>query len=120
MTKIREQEVGGIKPEGFGGWISRIWRSPFTGLGLLIVALSGCGATQERPEPRIVIQEKLVPVSKPCTPSNVASAPQYPDTDEALLAVAGADERYKLLIAGRDLRIARSTVVEPVIEGCRK
>lgn len=101
--------------------LRRIWRSPVTGMALLAVALSGCGTTRiERPEPRIIIQEKVVPVSKPCTPSNVGAAPSYPDTDQALREAAGADERYKLVIAGRELRNARLGVIEPVIEGCRK
>jgi hypothetical protein len=108
-----------IMPEGLGGIFRRLWRAPLT--GFLLFVLAGCHTTGAiPPEPRIVIQEKVTPVHAPCTPSNVAPAPSYPDTDEALRNAAGADERYKLVIAGRELRNARLGVVEPVIEGCRK
>lgn len=104
--------------EGFGGFIRRAWRSPVTGASLLAVALLGCATTTDS-EPRIVIQEKVVAVTVPCTPPSVAPAPTYPDSDEALKQASPA-KRYALIIAGRLLRIARQAVTEPVVEGCRK
>jgi hypothetical protein len=99
--------------------IRRIWRSKFVGLALLMEGLGGC-ATTRPPEPRIIIQEKVVPVKVACVPSNVGAAPQYPDTDDALKTAGSPERRYQLVVAGRDLRISRLGVVEPVIEGCRK
>jgi hypothetical protein len=99
--------------------LRRLWRSPYFGLALLTAALSGCATTQPA-EPRIVIQEKVVPVKTPCVSSNVAPAPTYPDTDEALKTAGSPERRYQMIIAGRDLRDARLGVVEPVIESCRK
>lgn len=102
--------------------LRRIWRSPLTGLVLLTTALAGCKTMQAPPpEPRIIIQEKVVPVKgPPCVPDNVGAAPAYPDTDEALKQASSPERRYQLVVAGRELRNARLEVVEPVIEGCRK
>lgn len=102
-------------------FVRRIWRSGFTGAALLATALlSGCGTTSTvPPEPRIVIQEKLVPVTVPCVPSNVGAKPDYPDTAKAL-QMASPERRYQLLIAGREMRDSRLGIIEPVIEGCRK
>lgn len=83
---------------------------------LVTLVLAGCATT---PEPRVVTRTVEVPVAADCVPANLGSAPTYVDNDEALRSAAGADERYRLVIAGREQRNARLGEVEPVIDACR-
>lgn len=80
--------------------------------------LTACGTA--RPEPVVRTVEVRVPVYTSCVPKNLGPAPTYVDSDEALRQAAGPDERYRLVIAGREQRKARSGEVEPVIDLCRK
>lgn len=77
-----------------------------------LCALVGCASSSGE-------RTALMPVSASCVPVRLPREPEYPDTTESLLAADGADERYRLLIAGRELRRARLRQLEPVIEGCR-
>lgn len=77
-------------------------------LGLL-AALAGCAAPVVK-----------VPVAVPCVPAEMPPAPGYPDTDAALLRAPDAPERYRLMILGREARIARLGVLEPVLEACKE
>lgn len=81
--------------------------------------LTACGTTPP-PEPIVRTVEVRVPVFTSCVPRNLGPAPTYVDSDEALRQAAGPDERYRLVIAGREQRKARSGEVEPVIDLCRK
>lgn len=89
-------------------------------LGLLFVAafLSACGATTQAPRPEIRTQTVNVPVRQPCVPAELSPAPAYPDTDDALRAAPDAAERYRLVAAGRLLRITRNETLETVVKGC--
>ncbi len=82
------------------------------------LALAGC-ATTTPPEPVIITKEVLVPVAMDCVPKTLGPPPKYADSKEALLAAPGPEDRYQLLAAGREQRIARLGEVEPVITNCR-
>lgn len=87
------------------------------------LALAACGTTRiERPEPIIRTVEVKVPVDDPaCAREAVArlgEAPAYPDTPEALRAAPNLFERVKLLLAGRELRIAREAALKDALEAC--
>ena len=88
-------------------------------LGLLILEsfLSGGGTTQT-PRPEIRTVTVNVPVPQPCVPAELSPAPTYPDTDDALRAAPDAAERYRLVAAGRLLRITRNEILETVVKGC--
>lgn len=87
-----------------------------------MILLAGCTTTQHIPEPIIKIQEVKVPVDDPaCAREAVArlgDAPAYPDTPEALRAAPNLFERVKLLLAGRELRIAREAAVADALKAC--
>jgi len=83
---------------------------------LLLLPLAACAG---RPEPIVRTVTVKVPIALECVPVSLSDAPEYPDTDEALLAVVDAAERYRLLFAGRVLRDARLGEVEPVLQICR-
>ena len=85
-----------------------------------IALLSACGGVKSTPEPIIVPQEVVVPVAIGCVPANMSAPPVYPDTDDALKAAIDAAERYQLLYAGRKVRVARLSEIEPVIATCPK
>lgn len=87
-----------------------------------VLLLAGCAGTSNvSPEPIITTKDVNKPVATSCVPPSVDDPPAYPDTSEALQAAAGTLDRFiQLLLAGRDLRIARSAETEPVIKGCRK
>lgn len=72
-----------------------------------------------RPEPVVQIVEVAVPIPVACTP-DIGPEPTYIDTDAALIAAADLFERVKLLLAGRDQRIARDEVKTAALEGCRR
>lgn len=82
------------------------------------VALCSC-ASAPAGVPKTVVQTVNVPVSKSCVPSGLGAPPQYVDTDAALRAAPGAEDRFQLLAAGRVQRIGRAREVEPVIQACR-
>lgn len=84
---------------------------------LPLLALGACAHVQ--PEPRLVTQRVLVPVTKSCVPTTLTPAPAYPDTDEALRSAPDGASRYQLEHAGRKLRIARLRELEPIVEGCK-
>ena len=84
------------------------------------LAVAGCSTSPKpSPEPLVIVKEVKVPVAVTCVPDELKGPPAYPDTDEALLRAAGPEDRYQLVVAGRDLRVARLGEVEPVVSGCR-
>lgn len=99
-------------------------RAPvFGGLGLfwllvfLAIMLAGCSTV--RPEPVVDTVTVGVPVARSCVPPALGEAPAYIDTDAALKAAGGPEDRYQMVIAGRVQRNARLGEVEPVVKGCR-
>lgn len=85
---------------------------------LMSLMLAGC-ATAEPPA-RVITVDVAVPVASPCVPASLASAPDYPDSVEALRAAPDAASRLLLLAAGRLLRTARLNELEPIVAGCPK
>jgi hypothetical protein len=73
-----------------------------------------------RPEPIVTTVEVAVPVAVGCVPPNLAAAPTYPDTDQALKSAPDAASRYQLLYAGRKVRTGRLGELEPIVAGCPK
>ena len=61
----------------------------------------------------------FVPIAAPCIPSDFPAPGAYPDTDHALVAAPDAIERYRLLILGREERVARLRLLEPAINACK-
>ncbi|WP_297803373.1 hypothetical protein [uncultured Brevundimonas sp.] len=61
--------------------------------------------------------EVKVPVPVPCT-VNIGPAPEYADTAEAVQAAPDIFEAVKLLLAGREQRIAREAVTTAALSGC--
>lgn len=90
-------------------WIALLFAFP---------ALVGCG-TDAVPPPIIEYREVPTPVRVPCVPADFPAQPNYPDSDQALLAAAGADVRYQLMQIGRELRKVWGDKAEVVIDGCR-
>lgn len=88
----------------------------------VVLTLAGCvHEPAGQREPIITTTSVNKPVAVSCVPESVGDSPTYPDTQESLREAAGTPDRFlQLLLAGRDLRIARAAEVEPVIEGCRK
>jgi hypothetical protein len=84
-----------------------------------IAFLAACGTTPT-PEPVIITAPVDTPIATSCIPKSVGPQPAYPDTDQALRTAGSSDRFLQLVLAGRDQRIARSTEIEPLIEGCRK
>ena len=88
-------------------------------VAIAALALAGCAHT---PEPEIRTVEVKVPVDDPaCAREAVArlgEAPAYPDTPEAIRAAPNLFERVKLLLAGRELRIAREAALKGALEAC--
>ncbi len=84
----------------------------------LLIPLAACGADQARPEPLVAPLEVMIPVPAPCVPVGLAPPPVYVDTTPDLLKAADAAERYQLVLAGREQRIARLNEVEPIIAAC--
>lgn len=88
-------------------------------VAIAALALAGCAHT---PEPEIRTVEVKVPVDDPaCAREAVArlgAAPAYPDTPEAIRAAPNLFERVKLLLAGRELRIAREAALKDALEAC--
>lgn len=82
------------------------------------LCLSAC-TTQQKPVPEIVPRDVSVAVRATCVPADFPTEPDYPDTDDALLAAPNMAGRYALAIAGREKRKARQAASETVIAGCR-
>lgn len=88
-------------------------------IGTTLVAallLAGCAHT---PEPKVRTVTVNKPVALECVPATLGTAPEYPDTDEAIRNAVDAAERYRLIAAGRLLRNARLGEVEPVLLMCK-
>ncbi len=83
---------------------------------LPLALLAGCTTARE---PVVRTVTVLKPVALSCVPETLSTAPDYPDTDDALLAAQDAAERYRLVAAGRLLRNARLGELEPVLLICR-
>ncbi len=79
---------------------------------LIVAALAVSACASQR--------EVLVPVATACVPSDLPLSPQYPDTDDALLSAADSAERYRLVLLGREERIARLGLLETVIHACQE
>ncbi len=81
--------------------------------------LAACAGRQTPPpQPILTPVEVAVPVATGCVPANLAAAPEYPDTDQALRTAPDAASRYQLLYAGRKVRVARNNELEPIVAGC--
>lgn len=86
-----------------------------------LLFLPACAPTvQSTPEPVVVIQEVLIPVTSLCVPEGLNPKPEYVDSDVALIAAPDGAVRYQLVIAGRNQRDARLNELEVVLEGCSK
>lgn len=83
----------------------------------VVLALGGCSADDI---PRIAARDVLVPVAARCIPDNLPMPPDYPDTQRMLIAAQDAAARYRLLIAGRDMRDARLAELEAALAACRR
>ncbi len=98
---------------------NREWPSKSIITVLSVAALTACAHTTPSPEPVVRTVTVNVPVAVTCVPAQLAAAPDYPDTAAKLKAAQDAAERYQLVVAGRELRIARLGELEPVVAGCR-
>lgn len=87
-------------------------------IGLALFSCVGC-STVGRPEPVVETVTVDAPVARSCVPPALGEAPAYIDTDAALKAAGGPEDRYQMVIAGRVQRNARLGEAEPVIRGCR-
>jgi len=85
------------------------------------LALCACSHT---PEPEIRTVEVRVPVDDPaCARAAVerlGEAPAYPDTSAAIRSASDLFERVKLLLAARELRIAREGALTDALKACAK
>lgn len=79
---------------------------------LCMVLLAACGGGRA--------PVAFIPTPVACVPDTLKGAPAYPDSDDALRAAPSPERRYQLILAGRELRIARLGEVEPVIATCRQ
>lgn len=86
---------------------------------LAALALTGCARTVE-PEIRTI--EVKVPVDDPACAreavDRLGAAPAYPDTPEAILTASNIFERVKLILAARELRIAREAALADALKAC--
>lgn len=74
----------------------------------ILLALAGCAAKQERPQPVIQTVETKVAVPVPCPAlAALGDEPSYPDTDEAIASAATIGELAALYAKGRVMRIQR-------------
>lgn len=92
-------------------------REALGGLGAALL-LAGC-ATTAPPEPVVRTVTVEVPVAVQCVPPKTPEPPAYVDTDAALKAAAGPEDRFQLMAAGRIQRIQRQAVTEPILKSCR-
>ncbi len=90
-------------------------------LAAAAMPLAACAGRQTPPpQPILTPIEVAVPVATGCVPPNLAAAPDYPDTDQALRSAPDAASRYQLLYAGRKVRVGRLGELETVVAGCPK
>lgn len=82
---------------------------------LIGYALTGCASAA----PRVETVTVSAPVARSCVPVTLGPLPAYIDTDAALKAAGGPEDRYQMVTAGRAQRVARLGEVEPVLQGCR-
>lgn len=86
---------------------------------LAALAATACGHV---PEPEIRTVEVMVPVDDPaCARDAVARLgddPAYPDAPAAISGAADLFERVKLILAGRELRIAREAALAAALKVC--
>lgn len=88
---------------------------------LALGCLTAACASPAPPEPIIRTVEVQVPVPVSCIPADAdLTAPDYPDTDTALLEAPDAAARYRLLYAGRGLREAFEVELVAILEACRR
>lgn len=80
---------------------------------LVALALAGCTT------PIVRTVEVQVPVAIPCVPPSLPLSPAYADPDSELRTAVDPAERYRLVLVGREQRIARLGVLETVIDACR-
>lgn len=83
-------------------------------LSIPLLLVAGCASDEQN------VVEVRVPVSVPCIPSDFPGGPAYVDTDADLLAAGGPEERYRLLVIGREQRSARLGTLEGVVNACRR
>ena len=84
------------------------------GVLFLAVALHGCAAP---PEPKIVTQIEKVTVPVNCNPK-IGDEPQYDDGPAAIQNTTSIFDAVKLLLAGRDQRIAREGTLKAALSQC--
>lgn len=89
------------------------FRAPLV-FSLPLLLLFGCASDEQQ------IVEVRVPVSVPCIPSDFPGGPAYVDSDADLLSAGGPDERYRLLVIGREQRSSRLGVLEGAVNACRR
>lgn len=83
-------------------------------------ALTACNTTNRvEPAPRIVVQEVVKQVAVSCVPDSMPEEPTYVDSNAALRSAAGPEDRYQLVIAGREQRDSYLAKVRPVLRGCK-
>lgn len=88
-------------------------------LPLILLTLPAAMCTTE-PEVRTV--EVRIPVREPPCNARTQLGPRrtHPDTDEALRTARNVYERGRLLLAGRESRIAREEALEDAIDVCSR
>lgn len=91
-------------------------------LMILTLALAACSTTPDRPEPIIRTVEVQVPVDDPACVrqalEELGPPPVYPDTPAALVTAPNIYERTRLLLAGRELRMAREAALANALRAC--
>lgn len=81
-------------------------------IAIALLGLAGCATV-----PQVVTKTVEVPVTTKCTP-DIGPEPQYADSDAALRAAANIFERVKLMLAGREQRIAREAEKTVALRAC--
>ncbi|HEV2362687.1 MAG TPA: hypothetical protein VGS12_00665 [Caulobacteraceae bacterium] len=84
---------------------------------LCVASAAFLAACQTAPAPVIVTKDVNLPVAAPCA-ADPGPDPIYVDTASALAAAADLFERVKLLLAGREQRIAREGELKAALSGC--
>ena len=83
--------------------------------GLAVFLLAGCAT---KAPPRVITRTVEIPVAVKCA-VDPGPRPAYADTPEALRGAPDLFEKVKLLLAGREQRMARETELEAASAGCR-
>lgn len=86
------------------------------------MAVAACGGRLPPPEPIIRTVEVMVPVDDPACAreavERLGEAPAYPDTTEAIRSAGDLFERIKLILAAREIRIAREAALADALKAC--